>query len=83
MKVSIEISMYPLNQNFITPIIAFIERLNEHPTIEVHTNHMSTHIYGDYDTVMPILQKEMKESFLQDENTVMVVKFIGRDVREI
>jgi hypothetical protein len=44
---------------------------------------MSTHIFGDYDIVMPILQKEMKESFLQDENTVMVVKFIGRDVREI
>jgi uncharacterized protein YqgV (UPF0045/DUF77 family) len=75
--------MYPLHQNFIAPISAFIKRLNQHPAIEVHTNHMSTHIYGKYDTVMPILQKEMKDSFLDNENTVMVVKFIGRDVREI
>lgn len=83
MKVSIEISMYPLHQNYIAPIKAFIEKLNDYPTIEVSTNHMSTHIYGDYNTIMPILQKEMKESFLKYENTVMVVKFIGRDVRKM
>ncbi len=31
MKISVEISMYPLIEEFETPILQFIERLRNHP----------------------------------------------------
>ena len=59
----IEISIYPLNADYIPPIQDFIHRLNLNKNITVKTNATSTHIVGEYDEVMDILQKEIKSSF--------------------
>jgi len=64
MKCSVEISMYPLDVNYIEPITFFINRLKRHPFISLITNSMSTQVFGDYDNVMTAIQKEMKNSFL-------------------
>ena len=63
MKVTVELSKYPLNENYEPPILDFINRLNQHQNITVKTNATSTHVVGDYDVVMPILQQEIKTSF--------------------
>ncbi len=76
MKAAIELSMYPLNQNYEPPILDFIERLNQHEGIRVQTNSMSTQISGDYDEITSIVQREMKTSFEQGETVVMVMKVI-------
>jgi uncharacterized protein YqgV (UPF0045/DUF77 family) len=81
MIISIEISKYPLHQNYIPAIIDFIDRLNTYKTLTVLTNTMSTQVFGEYDDVMNALKNEMKVSFEKDLKQIMVVKFINSDLR--
>ncbi|BBN80576.1 hypothetical protein PA25_05610 [Pseudoalteromonas sp. A25] len=80
MKISVEISKYPLHQEYIPFIKDFIERLNQHPELKVMTNSMSTQVFGDYDVVMSVLQKNMKASFEAYGKIVFVCKFISGDL---
>ena len=82
MKASLEISMYPLDKAYERPILDFIERLNGHPELSVHTNTMSTQVFGDYDALMAAVTKEMKRSFEQEPSVVMVMKVINSDLEE-
>ncbi|GAB2918577.1 YkoF family thiamine/hydroxymethylpyrimidine-binding protein [Rheinheimera gaetbuli] len=81
MQLSVEISKYPLADDYITPIKGFIEQLNTYPEITVLTNTMSTQVFGDYDSVMQALQACIKWSFEQFGKVVFVVKFIHGDLR--
>ncbi len=81
MRVSIEISKYPLDTNYGNAILDFIQRLNQFSNITVKTNSMSTQIFGEYDEIMQILQKEMKISFSRPETVVLVMKFVNEDLR--
>ncbi|NJL74002.1 MAG: hypothetical protein HC892_02075 [Saprospiraceae bacterium] len=80
MGISVEISMYPLKADYKPLILDFIARLRSHETIMVITNEMSTRIFGDFDTVMPLLTQEMKTTFQQPDTVVMVMKIIGKNL---
>jgi uncharacterized protein YqgV (UPF0045/DUF77 family) len=82
MNITADISMYPLDEAYEQPILAFIENLRRQPEVEVHTNAMSTQLYGAYDDVMRLLQTEMKAAFENPEAVIMVVKFLNRDRRQ-
>lgn len=82
MKLSVEVSLYPLADDFLPAIDSVIERFNQYSEIDVITSHTSTCLYGDYDQVMSVLNSEIKHSFEQFGRSVFVAKFIGRDVRE-
>jgi uncharacterized protein YqgV (UPF0045/DUF77 family) len=62
MRTAVEISMYPLSGDYLTPIQAFIDRLNTHPGLTVQTNSLATQIWGPLDQVMAVLTEEMKRS---------------------
>lgn len=79
MKVSIDISMYPLKEAYCQPIIDFIDRLETHIDVTVQRNSMSTHIYGDYQAVMNTLNTEILTVLEQIPETVFVIKLIGTD----
>ena len=51
MKLAIEVSLYPLDQNYIPYIKDFIERVNTYPELTVNTTHTSTLVSGDYDAL--------------------------------
>ena len=80
MKVSVEISMYPLLEEFGTPILKFIENLKENDSLEIKSNSMSTQIFGEYGTVMDVLKSEMEKVFLSEDTVVMVMKFVNKDL---
>ena len=80
MKTTVEISKYPLNADYELPILDFINRLNATPSIEVKTNATSTHIVGDYDEVMNVLQKEIKASFEKYGKAIFVMKVLNGDL---
>ena len=44
MNIVAEISMYPLQSNYIPPIDHFLAQLNAEPSVEVKTNRMSTQL---------------------------------------
>lgn len=80
MKVAVEISLYPLNQQYESPILDFISRLNGHKSLKVQTNNMSTQIEGDYDEVMDILKKELKTSMEMGGVTIGVLKILNQAI---
>tara|TARA_B100000809_G_C15126050_1_gene526257 strand:- start:1123 stop:1371 length:249 start_codon:yes stop_codon:yes gene_type:complete len=80
MKTTVELSKYPLNADYEPPILDFITRLNSHQNITVKTNATSTHVVGDYDEVMIILQKEIKLSFEKYGKAIFVMKVLNGDL---
>lgn len=80
MKTSVDISYYPLQPEFVTPILDFIRRLNEYPTIEAVTNGMSTQVFGEYFDVMEAITKEIHKSF-EIPHSVFVLKVINADLK--
>jgi len=81
MKISVEISMYPLTESYIEPIKSFIEALHSFSDIEIRTNGMSTQIFGEYASVLSALTQSM-EPQMADRKVVFVTKFLGTDVSE-
>jgi uncharacterized protein YqgV (UPF0045/DUF77 family) len=79
MKTSVEISYYPLNEEFIPPIREFIDRINTYDGIIAQTNGMSTQVFGEYDLVMKALTAEIKKSF-ENPHSVFVMKVINADL---
>ena len=57
MEIGVEISLYPLDSNYIPPIKDFIERLNTYPELTVITNAMSTQVSGEHARLFEILQQ--------------------------
>ncbi|MBE0365100.1 hypothetical protein PULV_a3414 [Pseudoalteromonas ulvae UL12] len=80
MQLSVEISKYPLHQDYIPFIKGFIDRLNEHTELKVLTNTMSTQVFGEYDLVMNVLSQEIKRSYQEFGKAIFVCKFISGDL---
>ncbi len=73
MQVSVEISLYPLNDSYEEVIVKFIASLNQYPDLEVKTNGMSTQIFGKMEKIMPVLQKEMINIY-ETQQAVLILK---------
>jgi uncharacterized protein YqgV (UPF0045/DUF77 family) len=79
MRISVEISMYPLAENYIEPIKGFIEAINSDPEIEVVTNKMSTQLRGKHSKIMPLISDEMIKVFDQMRASFIIKVIKGND----
>jgi hypothetical protein len=77
MDIGVEISLYPLREGYIPPIRDFIERLNADGRFKVHTNDMSTQLFGRYEDIMEALTRELRPTFERDGKAVFVMKVLG------
>jgi len=77
MQISVEISLYPLNGEYIPPIQDFIDRLNAQPGLAVVTNAMSTQVRGEYARVFEALTAEMRRTLEGPDRAVFVMKVLG------
>ena len=77
MQVAVDISLYPLDADFIPPIDDVIARFNTYEKLEVVTNPMSTQIRGEYDDVMLALQTELRTSFEQLPKAVFAIRILN------
>ena len=73
MKVSIEISLYPLKDSYEKTILDFLAKINAYESLEIETNGMSTQIFGEYEDIMQMLHKEMEEIY-EEEQAILVMK---------
>ena len=80
MKVAVDLSLYPLDADFIPPIKDVIERINAHDDIEVWTNAMSTQIFGEFDQVMDILKREIGATFDALPKAVFTIRILNNPV---
>ncbi len=76
MQSAVEISMYPLAENYRPLIQAFIDRLNTHSDLRVLTNALSTQIFGPLDRVMSIVASEIERSAATAPQLVFVMKVL-------
>jgi uncharacterized protein YqgV (UPF0045/DUF77 family) len=79
MNTSVDISYYPLKEEFIPSILDFIDRLNNHDLIQCKTNGMSTQVFGEYFNVMNALTQEIHKSF-EIPHSVFVLKIINANL---
>ena len=81
MQTAVEISLYPLDSDYIPPIQDFIDRLNTYRELKVVTNAMSTQIVGEHQRLFDILAKETAASFAQTGRKVFVMKVLSAEPR--
>jgi len=80
MKISIELSLYPLAQEqYKKEIWAFIKRLRNVEGLKVITNGMSTQVFGEYDLAVSKVMSEIKHVHSTTGAAVFVCKFINGD----
>jgi len=77
MRIAVEISLYPLDADYVPPIKDFIERLNRQPGLRVETNAMSTQVSGEHDRVFAALAEETGVTFAAGRRAVFVMKVLG------
>jgi len=77
MNIGVEISLYPIDADYIPPIQGFIDRLNRHANLRIITNDMSTQVFGDFDVVMPAVTTEIRRSFEENALCVFAMKVLG------
>ena len=78
MKVSIELTLTPLKDDYEPHIIGFIKvlRASEFKVLE---NPLSTQIYGDFDKLMPFLNEAIKQAFQAIDIAVLNMKIVKTD----
>lgn len=81
MKISVELTLTPLQDDFEPPIINFIQKLRA-SGLTVLENPLSTQVYGDYDAVMSMLTTEIKETFANTDKVLLYMKLVKSDRSE-
>jgi len=77
MDVAVEISFYPLRQDYLPAIRRFIGRLQATAQLRVESTSLSTQIVGEYDLVMQLLTRELREALGAAARSVAILKVMG------
>jgi hypothetical protein len=80
MRITAEISLYPLREAFVEEIRDFILRLRREPGLEVVTNQLSTQLRGEYAAVTGALARCMEGTMAGGRPLVFVVKYLNADL---
>ena len=83
MKLTAELSLYPLREEFKIVVRAFIEKLLEEEAVIAVTNSMSTQISGEDEAVFAAIQQALRASYLEFGRQVLVAKFIPEHFADI
>jgi len=79
MIATIEISMYPLTDQYKQKIIDFVLRLKGNKNIRVEVIGLSTQLVGEYNLLMEVLTKEMRTDF-ENGKAMFVLKIAGTEM---
>ena len=79
MEISVDISLYPLQEGYEKPILAFIDALEAETSVKVVRNELSTQVHGDYKTIMGLLEKEILSVFDEIPHSIFVIKLVGNN----
>ncbi|MBT8061745.1 MAG: hypothetical protein HKO64_11675 [Xanthomonadales bacterium] len=77
MQLTAELSFYPLAEDYIPPIKAFITELAGQAGLQMVTNRMSTQISGSFDDVTQAINQAMRACMSGPGRAVLVVKYLN------
>lgn len=75
---SVELSYYPLSDDFKPKVKAFIKDLQSYSEIKVEPGSISTRVFGEYRAVMGILTETMERAF-ENPASIFVIKILNLD----
>jgi uncharacterized protein YqgV (UPF0045/DUF77 family) len=81
MRISVELSLYPLDDKFLPIIQDIVERITGDKRVDAIVNTMSTQIFGDFESVMAVVNETVEYSFKTYGKQVFVAKFLNSDVK--
>lgn len=76
MKLTAELSLYPLQAEYVPIIGAFIDACGKYEDLTLTSNAMSTQICGEWDRVFQAVSSELRASAARFGSQVLVCKFI-------
>jgi uncharacterized protein YqgV (UPF0045/DUF77 family) len=80
MRITVDISMYPLDADYKPAIKAFIRRLRTFDGLSLLSNQLSTQINGEYEQVTNAINTCVRESMEQQEKVVFVARYLNADL---
>lgn len=83
MRISVDISLYPLTEQFVEPILKFIDQLESNPQLIVKRNSLSTQVFGEYQDVMAAMNSEIEAVFAAMPHSAFVLKLVGTDRADV
>jgi len=78
MKISVELTLLPLQDDFEPCIKQFISSLRD-SEFTVLENPLSTQVYGDYEKVMSFLTEKIKVTFQEIDHVLINMKIVKSD----
>ncbi|GAB4379255.1 MAG: hypothetical protein Kow0075_09740 [Salibacteraceae bacterium] len=79
MKITIEISMYPLSDDYEQRVLTFIEFI-KNKGLRYKVNPTATHIFGESDAVFNALHEGISRSFQKGQKAAFVLKVLPGDL---
>ena len=80
MRVTAEMSLYPLQGQPLEKILAFIETITSEPRLEVVVNQLSTQVRGELGVVMSTITTAIERSFGAGGAQALVLKILNADL---
>jgi uncharacterized protein YqgV (UPF0045/DUF77 family) len=80
MIVTVEISHYPLAENYESDIFSLIREIKKETSLAIYTTAMSTYVKGDINNVFPVLQEALASVFKGGNLSSTVMKIIPKDL---
>lgn len=80
MKITAEISLYPLSKDYEEVIISFITSLKANDNLDVYTHAMSTYVKGSNKIVFSAISDALEVANAKIETLSLVIKIINRDL---
>ncbi len=80
MRITAEVSLYPLQDQFLPRIETFIRTIDRAPGLEVIVNQMSTQFRGELKDVTKAVEQALASSFQAGGPQVLVAKFLNADL---
>ncbi|MGE5383599.1 MAG: hypothetical protein ACM3PX_09250 [Omnitrophica WOR_2 bacterium] len=81
MIISVELSYYPLHEEYKKPILQFIDDLKQNKNLTVRKNTMATQVFGEFEEVMATITNCISKAFTLP-HSVFVMKVINADLRD-
>ncbi len=80
MRVTAEMSLYPLTDDALERILRFIAQIDASEGVEVVVNQLSTQVRGELDRVMATITRALESSFAAGGSQALVVKVLNADL---
>jgi uncharacterized protein YqgV (UPF0045/DUF77 family) len=80
MRITAELSLYPLDTDYLQLVVAFIRDLDGTEGVEIRVNQMSTQLRGELGDVTAVVNRALANSFADGGAQALVVKYLNADL---